>query len=202
MTDEKRLAAERLFDAVGELDDNLLDAALNFKKPRAKILTSRPFISTLSAVAAVLVLAVLVFPRMNSADESNMERSDTDIPTLTSALEQADYSGVTTLSSTDEVDLFDETPKIIWQYTGAETCYTVDITHSDLNRLINYASYAPNDTAPDDSCRIWLTAGDGLVVSPCLKRSAGNVGYGNIFDYSPELSVSGSFAANLAKLIT
>ena len=58
MTDEKRLAAEHLFDALGELDDSLLASALSYKKPKAKILTSRPFISSLSAVAAGCVGAI------------------------------------------------------------------------------------------------------------------------------------------------
>lgn len=204
MTNEKRLAAEHLFDAVGELDDSLLSAALNYRKPKAKILTSRPFISTMGAVAAVLVLAVLVFPRMIDLKDSDMVRDENDTvqySNLTVALSGADYnSNVITLSSTDEVDLFDGQSKVIWKYTDSETCYAVNITETDLKWLNNYGTNPI--TVQDESCQIWLTAGDGLVTSPCLKKSAGNVGYGEIFNYSPEVDVSPTFANYLTKLIT
>ena len=205
MTNEKRLAAEHLFDAVGELDDSLLSAALNYRKPKAKILRSRPFVSTIGAVAAVLVLAVLVFPRMmGSKGSDNMLRDEQNeviqYSNLTTALSQADYSGVITLSSTDEVDLFDGQAKVIWKYTDSELCYAVNITETDLKWLNNYGTNPL--TVTDDSCQIWLTAGDGLVTSPCLKKSAGNVGYGEIFNYSPEVDISPTFASYLTKLIT
>lgn len=204
MTNEKRLAAEQLFDALGELDDSLLTSALSYKKPKAKILTSRPFISSLSAVAAVLVIAVLVFPRMITSKDSNMVRDEQNeviqYSNLTTALAQADYSGVTLLSSTEEIDLFDGQAKVIWKYTDSEVCYAVNITETDLNRLNNYGTNPL--TVTDDSCQIWLTAGDGLVTSPCLKKSAGNVGYGEIFNYSPEVDISPTFASYLTKLIT
>lgn len=204
MTNEKRLAAEQLFDALGELDDSLLTSALSYKKPKAKILAARPFISSLSAVAAVLVLAVLIFPRIITSKDSNMIRDEQNeviqYSNLTTALAQADYSGVTTLSSTDEVDLFDGQAKVIWKYTDSEVCYAVNITESDLNWLNNYGTNPL--TVTDDSCQIWLTAGDGLVTSPCLKKSAGNVGYGEIFNYSPEVDISPTFASYLTKLIT
>ena len=106
MTNNKRLAAEQLFDALGELDDSLLNAALNYKKPKAKILANRPVMSTLGALAAVLVLAVLVFPIMTiSKDSDNMVRDESDIilhSNLTEAISGVDYnSNVRTLSSTD-----------------------------------------------------------------------------------------------------
>lgn len=205
MTNNKRLAAEQLFDALGELDDSLLNAALNYKKPKAKILANRPVISTLGALAAVLVLAVLVFPRMTiSKDSDNMVRDESDIilhSNLTVALSGVDYnSNVRTLSSTDEVDLFDGQAKVIWKYSDSELCYSLDITETDLKWLQNYGTNPI--TVPDESCQIWLTAGDGLVTSPCLKKSAGNVGYGEIFNYSPEVDVSPTFASYLTKLIT
>ena len=204
MTDKKRLAAEHLFDTIGELDDTLLASALSYKKPKAKILAARPFISTLGAVAAVLVLAILVFPNSLKANDSDMVREESDIilySNLTIALSEADYnSEVVTISSTDEVDLFDGQAKVIWKYTDSEFCYALNITETDLNWLKNYGTNPI--TVPDESCQIWLTAGDGLVVSPCLKKSAGNIGYGEIFNYSPEVDVSPTFANYLTKLIT
>ena len=89
--------------------------------------------------------------------------------------------------------------KIIWKYTDSELCYVVNISESDLKHL---SDYSPIQSVPDEICRIWLTAGDGLVTSPCLKQSAGNIGYGEIFDYSPEVEVSEAFATTLERLIT
>lgn len=204
MTNNKRLAAEHLFDAVGELDDSLLTSALNYRKPKAKILTARPVISTLGALAAVLVLAILVFPNSLKANDSDMVRDESDTvmySNLTVALSGVDYnSNVVTLSSTDEVDLFDGQAKVIWKNTDSDVCYALNITETDLQWLQNYGTNPI--TVPDESCQIWLTAGDGLVVSPCLKKSAGNVGYGEIFNYSPEVDVSPTFANYLTKLIT
>ena len=204
MTSNKRPAAEQLFDAFGELDDTLLSAALNYRKPKAKILRSRPVISTLGAVAAVLVLAILVFPNSLKANDSDMVRDESDVvrySNLSVALSGVDYnSNVVSLSSTDEVDLFDGQAKVIWKYTDSEVCYALNITETDLNWLQNYGSNPI--TVHDESCQIWLTAGDGLVTSPCLKKSAGNVGYGEIFNYSPEVDVSPTFANYLTKLIT
>ena len=122
-----------------------------------------------------------------------------DYSNLTVTLAKVDYDSVITLSSTDEVDLFDNQPKVIWKYTDSELCYVVNISESDLKCL---SDYSPIQSAPEEICRIWLTAGDGLVTSPCLKQSAGNIGYGEIFDYSPEVEVSEAFAATLARLLT
>ena len=49
--------------------------------------------------------------------------------------------------------------------------------------------------------QIWLSFGDGVVVSPYLKNTAGNAGHGTVFDYDPELEMSDDLAEYIAYYI-
>ena len=39
----------------------------------------------------------------------------------------------------------------------------------------------------DAAVSVWINYGDGRVVTPYLKDTEGNVGYGTLFDYEPEI---------------
>jgi hypothetical protein len=49
--------------------------------------------------------------------------------------------------------------------------------------------------------QIWLSFGDGVVVSPYLKNTAGNAGHGEVFDYDPELELGDALAERIAAYI-
>lgn len=42
------------------------------------------------------------------------------------------------------------------------------------------------ETSPAEAYRVWVTFGDGTVVTPCLAVSYGNIGAGDLFDYASE----------------
>ena len=49
--------------------------------------------------------------------------------------------------------------------------------------------------------KVWLSYGDGTVVSPYLKHTRGNTGYGTLFDYSAEVEPSEKLTSTIHKLL-
>ena len=45
--------------------------------------------------------------------------------------------------------------------------------------------------------QVWIALGDGRIISPCLKESNGNVAFGTLFDYDPEVEPSADFVTAL-----
>ena len=48
---------------------------------------------------------------------------------------------------------------------------------------------------------VWICYGNGEIVSPQLKNSAGNIGYCELFEYSPEIEPSKEFVDLLDELV-
>ena len=93
-----------------------------------------------------------------------------------------------TVEHREDIDLFDGA-KIIWQKEGGGEYRVLVVDKDDVSTLKSLT--APSETAVDaevrEISRLWISFGDGTVVTPYLKKSPGNVGYGELFDYEPEV---------------
>lgn len=103
----------------------------------------------------------------------------------------------------DELELFGA-PTLIWSEQGSDEYYSVTLESYELEKLVylmqsSRREYTAQSEQP--TYQIWLSFGDGVVVSPYLKNTAGNAGHGTVFDYDPELEMSDDLAEYIAYYI-
>ena len=142
----------------------------------------------------------------DSAD-GNVKPGVQPIVTLSDTLHSVKFSSEG-FSTTFERDmLFDGSTKLIWKYSDEEDYRVCTISsNSDAKQLrtqLESKSGFKNVSEPakDSIDGFWVCFGDGLVYTPYLKSSDGNVGYGELFDYEQELEPSKSFATFIREII-
>ncbi len=224
---DTRRAAEYLFDEIGGIDDSYIAAAQSAGKARTRI----PFRAGLIAAAAVLVLTVTVILPTGLRTKGDMEVSGDGIHDEaigTKPNYDGNYYGPTeeankkddesqesiyTLDSVlnvshdsfymgDDPDLFDGTPRLIWQ-TADGALRGVDLSAAELEYLDRESGRGEQvgDTELEAEIQVWVSYGNGLVISPYLEDSPGNVGYGELFDYSPEIIPSSAVTGRIKTII-
>ena len=115
-----------------------------------------------------------------------------------------DTSGAEKLYAS-EIKYFDGYARIVWKYSDEDYYRVCRISSSDLTKL---QSKIENDqgklveSAEKGSVEgIWISFGDGKVITPCLISSEGNVGYGSVFDYTAEVEPSEALASFICDII-
>ena len=203
--------AEYLFDEIGLIDDALVAEAMREGGAHRTALSLRRV--TVAAVAAAMLFTATVgltlsalIRRSDKSDDSPTHDGMIEQITLGDALVRAELSGAQVYAEAQSIDLFDGKTKIIWQGESTDSYYTLDVSSvSDRQRLERAldATYSTSETVGTESdVRVWISYGDGSVISPYLRESAGNVGYGELFDYSPEIVPADDLAKLIDDLIT
>ena len=142
----------------------------------------------------------------SEADKENADVSDKPkLTTLSDVFEELRFE-ITSFPSVDvERDvLFDGKAKLIWRYDGEEEYRVCPIASHYESGLIDelYESDTSVDNSDDTlTCDVWICFGDGLVYSPYLKLTNGNIGYGELFDYDAEITPGESFTKLIEKII-
>ena len=204
-------AADRLLLAIGEVEEHWLADAIR-PRPTIKRFTRSALIlaATLSLLISLVVGALIIGQTAHKGSmagdaigKENDAEAGSTFHTLSDRLSEVGTNAPTV--SLQELDLLDGTSRLIWKYEG-ETRYRVcNVTEKDvreLEHLLDLGSHAKSDTVPSHaSIGIWIARADGTVISPHLQRSEGNVGYGTLFDYDPELEPSKAFTDAFLKLI-
>ena len=223
MNEHNQKRAERLFDAIGGIDDELIQDAMSPIKARERIASRRRM--RISAVAAaclfcLVVGAILKLPDLGRMTNS-VSRDPSEVQTqpsteeslqnvIPSSLESTlslntDSAKITRISQ-DELDLQDDTPKLIWQFDGEEDYSVAKIKQTDsLNVITRELDRPASDLsavqAEKISVRMWISYGDGKIISPYLKHTPGNTGMGVLFDYSAEVEPSAKLTQTILELI-
>lgn len=204
--------AEYLLDEIGNIDEEIITLAMPSFSGKRKTTGFRAVFAAAAAVAVIACAAVGVFlvGRM-SEDSHDGKNTQTDIQeqTVDELLSRAKSSPLTEcFASRGDIDLFDGKTKIVWSESSSEEYYVIEVTSKSRKETL---SKALSDTFESSveltehkrvESRIWITYGDGRVISPCLDNSEGNVGYGEIFDYSAEIVPSDSFVKLIDALIS
>lgn len=201
--------AEYLFDEIGLIDDSLVAAAMQESHSKQRTLSLRRV--TVAAVAAAMVFTASVgltlsalIKKSDNNDGAPTHDGMVDSITLAHALARAESGGAQSFTEAQSIDLFDGKTKIIWE--NAERYYVLDVAsgsdRQSLSKALDATYSASQNIGSDDGVRVWISYGDGSVVSPYLRKSAGNVGYGELFDYSPEIVPSDDLARLVDDLIT
>lgn len=224
---DTRRAAEYLFDEIGGIDDSYIAAAQSAGKAKTRM----PFRAGLVAAAALLVMTVTVVLPMGLYTRGDKEASDDGIydqaigtkPTYDGnqygptedANKKDDESqesvytldGVLNVSQDrfyvgDTLDLFDGTPRLLWQASDGALC-GVNLSAAELEHLDRESGRGEQigDTELEAEIQVWISYGNGIVISPYLEDSPGNVGYGDLFDYSPEIIPSSAVTGRIKNII-
>ncbi len=207
--ERKMRSAERLFDAIGMIDDRIIaDAAeCHSKTPNRKEV---PFLRRYAVSLTALLLAVLMVGSFVIANLSNLANSDSlnenlkdNVGVIDETRKSLDFvlSAATPNTATlslDEIDFFDGEVSLIWNYGGEDVYHKLTFEAKNAESEIKNCMSKSVEQIPAEKedltlCRVWVSYGNGEVVSPYLKESAGNVGYAELFEYSPEVIPSDSF---------
>ena len=215
--EQKWRCAQHLFDSIGQIEDRYVaEAETSYR--RAGIGFSRRWV----AVAASLTLLVGMTTALlvgnwvgnkslteNEAALDGFELMDQEIGTVSSLsarLENLRPQTEESRVSAEELDLFDGTARVIWQYADEDGYRVQALTQTELNgltaQLTKHEGEPVTKATPGSGPRIWIAMGDGTVITPCLTQSAGNVGYGTLFSYEPELEPSPAFSDLLCDILT
>lgn len=193
--------AYKLFCAIGDIDAHLAAQALEYKPQRR---TKPKFAAMLAACLCIALMFVAVnsiILKMSedsngSGDLAGNDGASSDtVPTLDSILQS--NSEHYEMLFADDIDLFSGKVQLIWQNNAEDGYRVMYLNQNDAKKIKNLI--VSNDgerldgNASDPEFRVWIAYGDGTVVSPHLNYSAGNIGYGEIFEYDPEKIPSQSF---------
>ena len=208
MNIEKRIKAEKLLYTIGEIDDSLLEEAIAYR-PRKRI-RSRILVlaATVAVIFTVAVGSALISSIVNSFDKEEAipeQEAPTVPPTIDSLLEGArDGEKFDYVSLESDLPYIDSSAHIVWQYSGDDGYYVSDaLTDSELDRLI-YQLGSGEEVGADSpriECMVWVLLGDGRVISPYLKASAGNISNG-IFDYEAEIVPNESIVWTISGILS
>jgi hypothetical protein len=205
---KKMRSAEKLFDAIGMIDDRIITEAADLSKS-SKAVKSYPFFRRYAVTLTSLFLVVAMIGGVLVANWSkdmgaeslkdNLDRDEVQVrETLDFVLSDAVTNEKATLLSFDEIDFFDGEVSLIWTYGDEDEYHKLVFeeryAESEVkNCMSKSVELISTENADDNVCKVWVSYGNGEVVSPYLRESAGNVSYAELFEYSPEVVPSESF---------
>ena len=196
-----------LFRAIGGIDDRFLQEALCYRALRRSTVSR---VMTLAAcLSLVLALSVGAFLLTNRRDSVGPDDAPpaAEVPAGAALdrllLDQRDTVSHTTLSSPEELDLFSGQARVVWQYAdSSEICVSRALTEREVATLRAHLGNGTSvgDASPSLSCSVWIALGDGTVVTPYLKSSAGNTGT-ELFDYNAEILPTQGFISCISEIL-
>lgn len=250
---KKRNDAERLFEAMGGIDDRFIFEAESYEKKKNRIALRKLLIVAASLTLALTLAATLFIGLMTESDGDNGSNAPSDnagegviaspdgnvgndepfgesddspdgslIPpsnspdsntgdasiTLDNTLESLRDSTAELSADFDRDMLFDGETKIIWKYSDEESYRMCEVSvASDASRLREQlekkTDFEPvsEPSASEVTDGFWVCFGDGLVYTPYLMTSDGNIGYGGLFDYGCEIEPSREFTELISSII-
>ena len=196
----------RLYEEIGGVDERFLQEANVYharkKSPAwrvvliaaALMLCGALLLGTVAAGVTIGVIGALI-DREEQPDQETL----TPMEQMEKTMAQSSLKPL----SADELAFFG-TPTLIWSEQGSDEYYSVTLSKSQCEQLVYLMQSSRREyTAQSEQPKyqIWLSFGDGVVVSPYLKNTAGNAGHGTVFDYDPELEMSDDLAEYIARYI-
>ena len=217
--------AAYLLDELGGIEDRYLAEAQTPYQAKKTCTVRRVLIVVLSlTLTLTVVLSALLIGSLRGAKSEDMALDDGEAigqteqvldflspsagataTTLSTRLGELRASTESLQIAEEELTLFDGQAKVIWKYTEDESYRVQTLTDAEYQQLTQELGSANSklDTAEEQSLAgIWLAAGDGTVISPQLQQTAGNVGYGTLFAYRPEIEPSAAFTELLCDILS
>lgn len=210
MANNEQERAQRLFRALGEIDDRLISEAITAQKVPPKRRRSRH--TVLTAAASILLAVSLgalggkalqkVRKKLAQSPSNSKVEATADLSELLLACTQSQ-------AFTKQATLAVPADGLAYLLVGARDgdrlwiSRPLDQQEKATVSAELYAASQQNDFASpiSDPYLIWYTDGNGNVWSPCLTGNAGNVTFGCVYDYQSERAPSTAFCQLLSELI-
>ena len=203
---DKARLADYLFDEIGGIRDDFVAEAERPYERKARALSLRRMVVVGVSLTLTLtaVLGVWIGNRMAGRDEAADEIGNAAVTQQSGAttapagislrLQELREATEDCVTPKEKVELFSGTAQIVWKYADEDTYRVRRLSAAETDRLLPLLNRQENATPVSGEASdgntvegIWITLGDGRVISPCLEASKGTVGYGELFDYEPEI---------------
>ena len=229
MNQNKRKAAEYLFDEIGEIDDSIIAAAESFRPSKKVFDVKRAVVfAAAAAVSVSLLVAVFLIGKLNDGSspppidhgklpvQDNEATEDNELPppqdsspeSFTFATQLSAIRGDDKAKATEKQDIkfFDGYARLIWKFSDEDYYRVCKINSYQLGQITkaieqNSGTPVSPQYREDGLEGFWISLGDGKVITPYLLSSEGNVGYGTLFDYNIEVEPSQSLAQYICGII-
>ena len=199
-----------LMDAIGKIDDRFIAEAeyhvsVNRNHVKKRMLVALVLVLTFAFTLTLFIGIANIFGEKNSNESVGPDiNNDRTLDGVLTAMRDETDSFVASL---DGDMLPDGNSYIIWRYSG-EADYRVCRIDTSYSQKISEAfrkkenfKRVGRDYKETTIEEFWICFGDGIVYTPYLEDSTGNIGIGFTFDYEPELEPSENFAALIEEAI-
>ena len=187
----KKDKTEILFSHIGEIDDQLLNEAMTYRREKR----SGYNFGMLAACLALIFVIAVAMPILRRFEDiggnKDSEGNAADVPESYASLDELladNYGGdFKKLESFDSLEYLDEA-SLVWQYKESGEVYVRYLSEDELETISEHLGDGEEvgNASPEFTCRVWILNGEGKVVSPYLKESAGNESF-EVFDYEAEI---------------
>lgn len=223
MRRQKLNSAERLLDAIGDIDPRFIADAESV--PEIKRRRFAPPRKWMSIAAGAVAFAFVIFGVSLTLLERGMDfdlapegdKAAMDVVgrdpavadeniTLGSLLSSVQSDSSIRTVSEEDITFIGGRMKIIWCYVGDEKYRVVSVPSSRESELLSAIEDLKNAKKTNETGEmpyaIWICFEDGRVITPYLENTAGNVGYAELFEYSPEIEPDSKFTTLINELIS
>lgn len=206
----------RLYEEIGGVDERYVQEAAGYRA-RKRLSVWRTMLVAAAVLTACAVLLTAVSAGVAIGVILDASRQESDIPSYPNEdrpqltpLEQMEQTmqaaqAEQTAVSADQLALYDDYSVLIWREQGSDEYYVEHLTDHERDVLLGLmqSKRRTEFTAESEQPQydVWLYLGEGMVVSPYLKNSPGNVGRGAVFAYDPELELGDDLAKCIAQFI-
>ena len=205
----------RLYAALGDVEDYYVAEAAAYmarqqnlaklqKKRRARTLRG---VLIAAAVLLTLTFAVGALGRAlgskTNAEPHVSESQDERVPGEAESLDGLLRAAAREPYRTEAPDFFSGTVTVYWKLPGSDVLYAKPLGTEDLE--LTHRSFTraePIRRGGEERIRLWICDGAGRVVTPYLLPGEGNVGFGELFDYDPEIIPPTSFVNEFRRFFT
>lgn len=208
MKNEKLKKADLILDAIGEIDDEYLAAALSYKRKRG-VGSRLLIIAATLAMSLTLIVGAVIGARLVSKNDMEAEAPNAenvaDGDRLSSVmLSLANKESFTHVESETELPYTDGNAYIVWQYEGESGYYLSEaLSYREIDYLKSQIGRGEDvgGKSPTLECKMWILLGDGRVVSPYLKVTLGNISNA-VFDYEAEITPEDGLVEKIAAILS
>ena len=185
-----------LLGCIGEIDDELVNEALTYKRAKRRGIPIGALAACL-AVAFVIAVAVPLIARFGALGHTE----ESPIGSLDALLLESRGGNFKTYASFDELS-YVGSASLVWQYGEGGEIYSLELTDAQLARIESKMGKGESvgESSPSVKCKIWVLDGQGNVTTPYLKSGAGNVGC-EIFDFEAEIMPYESFTECISDIM-
>lgn len=200
----------RLYEEIGGVSERYLQEASNYRPQKRYGLWRVALIAAAVSLVVAMVLGTLALSMglilLGLPDHEPEQPAQQPEYKTVAAMESAMQERQGTLPGleSEELAYFDGAYKLIWCESGSDAYYSVSLSEGELGYLLALMqspreAFTERSEQPD--MQLWICLGDGVVISPYLKNTAGNTGHGEVFDYHPELEMSPALTAYIAECV-